>query len=100
MAILLKEHERTRAARFTLNTFDSDEWVDGTKNYGLIDDLMAEIPGNDNYLADLYDDTSFPFNTTDNTMALNVGYYHRWMRVGSNCCMARMLPREAELVSE
>ena len=89
----LKEHERTRAARFTVNPSDTDEWVDGVNNYGLIDDLMGEIPGKDNYAAELYDDAfdsvSYPYNATDYVNKLNVGYYHRWMRVGSKDAMGR-----------
>ena len=89
----LKEHERTRAARFTVNPFDSDEWVDGRKNYGLLDDLMAEVPGKDNYGAQLYDDAfstvTYPYNSKDNNEKLNVGYYHRWTRVQSKDAMGR-----------
>ncbi len=89
----LKEHERTRAARFTLNPSDTDVWVDGKNNYGLIDDLMGEIPGKDNYAAELYDDSfesvAYPYNATDYIHKLNVGYYHRWMRMGSKDAMGR-----------
>ncbi|KAI0216103.1 hypothetical protein LSAT2_031841 [Lamellibrachia satsuma] len=89
----LKEHEQSRAARFTINRFDRDEWVDGKKNYGLLDDLMAEIPGKDNYGAMLndggFDDVSYPYNTTDNDEKLNVANYHRWMRVQGADAMGR-----------
>ncbi|KAK2171221.1 hypothetical protein NP493_1090g00063 [Ridgeia piscesae] len=89
----LMEHERTRAARFTLNSFDTDEWVDGKKNYGLLDELMAEVPGKDNYGANLYDESfdtaTYPYNTTDTDTKLNVGYYHRWSRVVSKDAMGR-----------
>ena len=89
----LKEHEQTQAARFTINRFDRDEWVDGKKNYGLLDDLMAEIPGKNNYGATLNDggfgDVSYPYNTTDNDEKLNVGNYHRWMRVRNADAMGR-----------
>lgn len=89
----LKEHMTTRAARFNLNSFDSDEWVDGRKDYGLLDELMAEIPGKDNYGAKLYDDAfdavAYPYNSTDNSKKLNVGFYHRWTRVGSKDAMGR-----------
>ena len=89
----LKEYVTTRAARFTLNPFDTDEWVDGRKNYGLVDELMAEIPGKDNYGAELYDDAfdavAYSYNSTDNTKKLNVGFYHRWVRVGSRDAMGR-----------
>ena len=89
----LGEHERTRAARFTLNPFDTDEWVDGRKNYGFVDELMAEIPGKDNYGAKLSDDgfdsASYPYNDTSNDKSLNVGQYHRWMRVLDTDAMGR-----------
>ena len=52
----LEEHERTRAARFTLNPSDTDEWVEERKNHGLVDELMGEVPGKDNYGAELIDD--------------------------------------------
>ncbi|KAK2160923.1 hypothetical protein NP493_1609g00081 [Ridgeia piscesae] len=90
----LKQHARTRAARFTLNPFDTDEWVDGRKNYGLLDELMAEIPGKDNYGAVLDDDgfnaVSYPFNTTTYVQKLNVAYYHRWMRVNAKDAMGHV----------
>ncbi|KAI0230667.1 hypothetical protein LSAT2_019025, partial [Lamellibrachia satsuma] len=57
----LKEHERSRAARFTLNPFDSDKWVD----------------------------VSYPYNSTDNSKKLNAACYHRWMRVESKDAMGR-----------
>ena len=42
--------QESRAARYTLNTVDSDAFVDGKKNYGLLDEMMYEIPGKDNYM--------------------------------------------------
>ncbi|KAI0213593.1 hypothetical protein LSAT2_001348 [Lamellibrachia satsuma] len=82
-----------RAARFTLNPFDNDEWVGCSKNYDFLDELMAEIPGKDNYGAVLYDDAfdavSYPYNSTDSSKRLNAAYYHRWMRVESKDATGR-----------
>ena len=81
----LEEHERTRAARFTVNPSDTDEWVEGRKEHGLLDELMGEIPGKDNYGAELVDDAfdtpTYPPDSTGTSTAQNVAYYHRQMRV-------------------
>ena len=81
----LEEHERTRAARFTLNPSDTDEWVEERKNHGLVDELMGEVPGKDNYGAELIDDAfvtpTYPPGSNDTSTAQNVAYYHRRMRV-------------------
>ena len=69
----------TRAARFSLNPEDSDIYTEGFKPYGLLDELMAEIPGKNNYGADFRDD-ALDVNTyeyTDLSSTLNTGYYHR-----------------------
>ena len=81
----LEEHERTRAARFTLNPSDTDEWVEERKNHGLVDELMGEVPGKDNYGVELIDDAfvtpTYPPGSSDTSTAQNVAYYHRRMRV-------------------
>lgn len=48
----------TRQARFQLNMKDHDRWHTyfPRGEYGLLDKLMAEIPGKDNYPGDLVDD--------------------------------------------
>ena len=48
----------TRQARFQLNMKDHDRWHSyfPRGEYGLLDKLMAEIPGKDNYPGDLVDD--------------------------------------------
>jgi len=40
-----KEQSMTRAARFQINPFDTDEWKDGLnrQKWGLLDELMAEV---------------------------------------------------------
>ena len=89
----LKEHEQTRAARFTLNPMDSAKWVDGKKNYGLLDRLMGEIPGTNNYRVKLYDTSfdrvAYPYGAANKGKKLNVGFYHRWMTVAGKDAMGR-----------
>ena len=83
----LKDHAKTRAARFTLNPFDNDEWEDGMvwNKYGLLDELMAEIPGKDNYQGNLEDSafgvTAYSLNPKEPEKKLNAAYYHRWFKV-------------------
>ena len=36
---------------------DKDVWTERVRKYGLLDELMAEIPGKDNYGAHLEDDS-------------------------------------------
>ena len=47
-----------RQARFQLNPKDKDSWdyYEFPHKYGLLDKLMAEIPGKDNYQGNLVDD--------------------------------------------
>ena len=47
-----------RQARFELNMKDHDRWYSYTPRgeYGMLDKIMAEIPGKDNYPGDLVDD--------------------------------------------
>lgn len=42
-------HFHSRAARFQVNTEDSGTFDDKAKERGLLDELMGEIPGKDNY---------------------------------------------------
>ena len=75
----------SRAARFRLNPEDSDVWSNTPKTrYQFLDSLMAEVPGMDNYPANIIDDgyidgVAYPF-LGDKTEPLNVGYYHRVFR--------------------
>ena len=83
----LKHHSTSRAARFQLNPFDKDVWKEGPNqdNWGLLDDLMAEIPGKDNYPGSLHDEAfdlpAYSLNPADKGALLNANYYHRWYRV-------------------
>ncbi|XP_071101421.1 uncharacterized protein [Haliotis cracherodii] len=71
----------SRSARFALYA------EDGEKTYSLMDELMSEIPGKDNYVAnlkeDVFGDLLYDASKTDDT-PLNTGYYHRWYKVGKS----------------
>ena len=43
------KHKHSRAARFQLNSKNSDKFKDRPTNYEFLDELMEEIPGKDNY---------------------------------------------------
>ena len=82
----------TRAARFQLNpqvsagtyTWDKFERYNNPK-FLLLDKLMSEIPGKDNYPGRLTDEAfDLPAHTIDPKKPgkkLNAAYYHRWFKV-------------------
>lgn len=85
-------HLFSRAARFVLNQKDSDEWFSGPTGFkangdidvntdprGLLDLLMSEIPGKDNYPGNLKDEGLDRHKTTVADPA-NTAYYHRWIK--------------------
>ncbi|XP_032236694.2 uncharacterized protein LOC116617810 [Nematostella vectensis] len=79
------EQVATRAARFQLNPMDTDKFVDrSTNRWALLDELMSEIPGKDNYQGDLQDEA---FGLTAYTLKpgskskLKADRYHRWFKV-------------------
>lgn len=82
--LTMKELSMTRAAHFQLNPLDTDRWNEreSTHIYGLLDELMAEIPGKDNYQGVLSDDNHglicYDYDTSEE---LNAAYYHRWYQV-------------------
>ena len=81
-----EEQANTRAARFQLNPKDSDAWYESYNNpkFTLLDELMAEIPGKDNYQGNLTDEAfDLPAHTIDPKKSgkLNTAYYHRWFKV-------------------
>ena len=83
-----EEQAGTRAARFQLNPQDSDTWTKYERNnnpkFSLLDELMGEIPGKDNYQGSLTDEAfDLPAHTIDpkKTGKLNAAYYHRWFKV-------------------
>ncbi|XP_035825463.1 uncharacterized protein LOC118477622 [Aplysia californica] len=75
-----------RSARFKLSEFEEPRPI----RYTLLDELMAEIPGKDNYGANLTDD-SFGLPNFDvgagGQRPLNVGYYHRLYMIGQRGAM-------------
>ena len=75
-----EQMEASRAAHFIVNPQDQEEFEDGRFNYGLLDELMEEIPGKDNYGAVLYDDAFSieAYHYKNNTQKLNTAYYHRF----------------------
>ncbi|XP_013402811.1 uncharacterized protein LOC106168331 [Lingula anatina] len=79
----LKDHGMSRRARFQLNPRDKGSWIDRLQqHYGLLDELMSEIPGKDNYGAQLTDEAfDNPAHTIDlNGDKVNTAYYHRWWK--------------------
>ena len=73
----LHKINETREARFRLNPVNSDTWSNGRYVGTLLDELMEEIPGNDNYLGYLNDE-AFGIPALDPTTKkkLNTAYYH------------------------
>ncbi|KAJ7378068.1 hypothetical protein OS493_024730 [Desmophyllum pertusum] len=81
-----EEQASTRSARFQLNPKDSDKWTEGVNNprFMLLDEIMSEIPGKDNYQGHLTDEAfELPAITIDPKKSgkLNAAYYHRWFKV-------------------
>ena len=78
----MDEYVQTRAARFRVGMPGQRD----ATNWDLLDDLMGEIPGHDNYPGRineaLFGDVTLPFNSDDDE-PLNVAYYHRAYRVAS-----------------
>ena len=81
-----EEQANSRAARFQLNPKDS-KWTTERYNnpkFTLLDELMGEIPGKDNYQGNLTDEA---FDLAAHTIqpkktgTLNAAYYHRWFKV-------------------
>ena len=93
-----EEQANTRAARFQLNPKDADTWTEKYNNprFTLLDELMSEIPGKDNYQGNLTDEAfDLSAHTIDpkKTGKLNAAYYHRWMKVLEKDAMGQSLRR-------
>ena len=76
----LDKFANSRGARFKVHPTDSAEYKDGHVTSEFMDELMGEIPGRDNYGANL-EDTAFSSTArqyNDRSKKLNAGYYHRW----------------------
>ncbi|RUS70404.1 hypothetical protein EGW08_021832 [Elysia chlorotica] len=72
--------ESQRSARYKINEFGTER----NTQYTFLDALMAEIPGKDNYGANI-SDAAFGLQTFDisksGNVPLNAGHYHRWYKV-------------------
>ena len=84
---------RTRAARFRLalghgSHYDPalgyGQFTDYSSRYSLLDKIMYEIPGKDNYRGNMVDDSfelmKYRIDTKNDTV-LNTAYYHRFYKV-------------------
>ena len=72
-----KAYELSTRARFKLNPDDVDTFTDTGKFPELLDKIMREVPGKDNYLGNLQDD-GFDGKAVDKDGKLiNSAYYHR-----------------------
>ena len=86
-------HCSTRAARFQLNPFDTNEWKDNINNkrWGLLDELMSEIPEKENYQGSLTDgifgDVAHTLDPRSPGKVLNATFYHRNFRVETKGAM-------------
>ncbi|XP_013410966.2 uncharacterized protein LOC106174113 [Lingula anatina] len=83
----------SQRARFQLNPDNRGYWSE-EKAYqrSFLDELMEQIPGKDNYPANITDDmfgyTAFALDPDEdgNDRVLNAGYYHRWFKVAKRVC--------------
>ena len=71
-------HKGARGARFTINPYDTDR----PYKWDLLDRIMKQIPGKNNYGANITD-AVYDLKKLDvfEDTALNSGYYHRWFKV-------------------
>ena len=78
----LEELGEKPTARFEVNAEADDQFYDGTFIHGLLDEIMEEIPGLDNYRGNMTDST---YNQVALHVVqdepLNAAYYHRWYKV-------------------
>lgn len=78
----------TRAARFKLNEYGVDRL--NNQYFNFLDGLMAEIPGKDNYGANMTDDAFGLLNMDVRhgvDAALNTAMYHRWFKLAVKSAM-------------
>ena len=83
-----EKHAQTRAARFQVNLKNDGNWRDvkeKTGSFSLLDKLMSEIPGKDNYPANITDGVlgqeAYSMDPEQDGQKLNAGYYHRRYKV-------------------
>lgn len=109
--LTLEQLAATRRARFVLNPENSSTWAEGPTTWEFLDALMEQIPGKDNYAADLRDE-SFGFTTLHYNSAwrenategditvglvrefahadkLNTGYYSRYYQTAQTDASGR-----------
>ncbi|KAK3583174.1 hypothetical protein CHS0354_025691 [Potamilus streckersoni] len=95
----LTEYINSRACRFSLSSnaiVNAHRSPEKNKAYrwGLLDELMYQVPGKDNYGANIVDDpfglTAYHIRSpTKNMTKLNTGYYHRWYKVNQKDAMGQ-----------
>ncbi|XP_078367031.1 uncharacterized protein LOC144651043 [Oculina patagonica] len=100
-----EEQSSTRAARFQLNPRDADRWYEKFDDppFTLLDQLMSEIPGKDNYQGNLTDEAfGMPAHTIDPKKSgkINAGYYHRWFKDQNLFVAMNTQPRVAGMTLE
>ena len=78
----MDQQKLSRKARFQLNPRDSKTWRDKlVSNWELIDDLMGEVPGMDNYGGNLTDEAfDNPAMELLKDGKVNTAYYNRWWK--------------------
>ncbi|XP_074650016.1 uncharacterized protein LOC141905138 [Tubulanus polymorphus] len=95
----LEDYANSRAARFNVVAKDQpkENQRDSIYRYGLLDELMAEIPGPNGYGTQLLDGgitgTDYAMQYNDREKKLNAGYYHRVFRTGSKDAMGDTVQR-------
>ncbi|XP_076456568.1 uncharacterized protein LOC143290898 [Babylonia areolata] len=73
-----RDHVMSRAARFSLSPFPGER----LHKWSLLDKIMKEIPGKNNYGGHLIDRTEGGVKlNAHNTRPLNTAHYHRWYRL-------------------
>ena len=80
--LTLDEYADTRLARFQVKTPESVNAAKQSEPYDLMDKLMSEVPGLNNYVGDLKNDllgTYMPYASKEKKSSkLNAAFYHRW----------------------
>ena len=78
-----KDMNLQRGTRFRLNPFDMDAWREGRKRDTLMNKLMEEIPGVNNYPGYLEDDAFGvkAVQVRNASRPINAAYYHNWYAI-------------------
>ena len=93
----MDQQKLSRKARFQLNPRDSKTWRDKlVSNWELIDDLMGEVPGMDNYGGNLTDEAfDNPAMELLKDGKVNTAYYNRWWKEETLGAMGLSLRKRA-----